>query len=282
MKFRRYDNMLTFKSDVLDILLEHEVQNNLLLSLISGSSIHRSADWLLASVSGGGGGVALTALFIKPFSLLLFETGNNAEPGAAELLAREMRRMGRLPSGVMANRDLARRFADVFIGAGKGRLHMKTSAMRLDKLSDHKKAQGFCRELEKRDMYYAPFWERSFSEDCRSHVFTIPEYTDRLSGRLGKGTHFIWEDGVPVSQAVHGRDTPNGAVINMVYTPPQYRGHGYAASVVSTLSETLLHSGKKFCCLFADLDNPVSCGIYRKLGYYDVCELEEIRFDIKP
>jgi len=128
-------------------------------------------------------------------------------------------------------------------------------------------------------MFFVPYWEHAFSEDCRVHVFTIQENIDRIRKRLGKDSHFIWEDGQPVSQAVHGRDTPNGAIINWVYTPPHFRGRGYATSVVAELSRSLLDSGKSFCCLFADASNPISCELYRKLGFYDVCNFDEIRFD---
>ena len=268
-------------SDVFDILVEHEIQNNLLLSLITNSRARYANDWLLATVSDSGGDIVLTALCVNPFDLLLYETGNNCHNDAVELLAQEMRRIGCFPPGVMAQSDLAWRFADKFSAAGTFRLHMSTSLMRLDNLAEHKKAPGSYRTLEPRDMFFAPYWERAFSEDCRSHAFSIPENTKRLRTRLGKDTHYIWEDSFPVSQAVHGRDTPNGAVINGVYTPPHYRGRGYATSIVAALSSTLLERGKSFCCLVADSDNPVSCGIYRKLGYYDVCTLEDIRFDIR-
>jgi len=85
-------------------------------------------------------------------------------------------------------------------------------------------------------------------------------------------------DGHPVSQAVHARSTRNGAVINGVYTPPNYRRKGYATSVVTELTRILLERGNKFCSLFADAENPVSCGIYRKIGYYDLCVFDDIKF----
>ena len=128
-------------------------------------------------------------------------------------------------------------------------------------------------------MSFTPSWEQAFCIDCHTPVFTLSENEERIRTRIGKDTHFIWEDGQPVSQAVYGRDTPNGAVVNWVYTPPQYRGHGYATSVVAELSKSLFDRGKLFCCLFADADNPASRSVYRKLGYYDVCEFEEILFD---
>ena len=279
MLLRRYDSTEAFKSDVSGVLIENEVQNNLTLILTAGSQARRAADWFLATISSGKR-ILLTALYIEPFALQLYETGNVSSGGAVELLAEEMRRGGLSPSGVVAEPGLARRFADAMAGRGAGRLHQSIYAMRMDEPAACKLSPGHPRALEKSDLRYVPYWERAFSEACRSHVFPIPEYAGRLRERLGKSAHFIWVDGVPVSQAVHGRDTPNGAVITEVYTPPRFRGLGYASSVVSELTRALLESGKRFCCLFADADNPVSCGMYRKLGFYEVCGLQEIRFDI--
>ena len=285
MRFNRYNDIAAFGTDVTSILLENEVQNNLLLSMIDRGenqyAARFAADWFLASVSGADGSAALIAVYAEPFPLLLYETGNADSGDAVEILAREMKKAGRRPPGAMAMGDLARRFTEAMI-PGAGRLHMATAAMRLDKIEPCANAPGFCRTLDSGDISLVKYWEREFSVDCRSHVFTIPEYTERLKKRLGKNTHYIWEDSAPVSQAVHGRDTPNGAVVNGVYTPPRYRGRGYATSVVAALSAALLAGGKSFCCLFADADNPVSRGIYRKLGYRDVCVLEDIRFDIRP
>jgi len=179
---------------------------------------------------------------------------------------------------VMAESTLARRFAGEYRPAGDYSIHMSVAGMKLDKLVAHRNAPGHCRALETRDLFFAPYWERAFSEDCRTTVFTIAENTERLKTRLNKATHYIWENGAPVSQAVHGRDTLNGALINGVYTPPFFRGRGYASSVVATLSNALLERGKGYCCLLADAGNPASYGMYRKLGYYDVCKLEDIRF----
>lgn len=153
--------------------------------------------------------------------------------------------------------------------------------MRLDKINDIPKATGFCRSLKKDDLFYVPYWEHSFGEECQVEVFDIPTNAKRIKSRLGKDTHYMWEDGHPVSQAVNIRNTPNGGGINCVYTPPHYRGKGYASSVVAELSQSLLERGYKFCYLFADAQNPISCGIYHKLGFYDLCVFDEIGFELE-
>jgi len=276
MEFRRYSNIELFDNDVYPLLAGYEVQNNLFIGLIQGGKTRSSANWLLATVRERSS-ILLTILYIEPFDLLLFETGNEVNDDSLEILAGELRRIDLFPPGVMAESGLAERFADSFYGAGMNRLHMRIGAMKLDKLSEYRKSHGRCRELESSDMFFAPYWECAFSEDCRARRLSIEENTRRLNSRLGKSCHFIWEDGVPVSQAVHGRDTPNGAVINGVYTPPPYRGRGYATSVVAETSKKMLERGKDFCCLFSDDSNPVARRMYKNIGYYDVCELKVMK-----
>lgn len=49
-------------------------------------------------------------------------------------------------------------------------------------------------------------------------------------------------------------------------------------SVVAELSQILLDRGHRFCCLFADAKNTISCGIYRKIGYENQCIMDELKF----
>ena len=276
MEFQRYDSVEDFRADVLGLLMEKEAENNLLISMLTENSAKHTDDWLMATVVDGGN-ISLVALCSKPFNLLLFEPeGSNC--GAVETLAREIRRIAFSVPGILAESGLARRFAGAYSADGSGKHHISMVVMYLDILQAYDKAPGNFREIEERDMFFVPFWEHAFGEDCRIHVFPLPEVVKRIRTRLGKGTHFLWEDGTPVSQAVFGRGTPNGAIINMVYTPPHLRGRGYATAVVGELSRMLLESGKSFCGLFADTYNPVSCNIYRKLGYRDIGIFDDIRF----
>ena len=277
MKFERYTNFDDFAKDTYEVLSENEVQNNLPLSFIESKTADKS-EWISAAVKDDNGAVMLAAVCTPPYNLVMYETGNKPNAAAVKLLADELNSAGVTLPGVLAERSLANRFAEMFKGKGRYVNHMSMNIMQLDKAEDISKAPGQIRALREDDMFFIPYWERAFSVDCKVEVFDIPTNVDRVQKRLGKDTHFIWEDGHPVSQAVHGRNTQNGAVVNGVYTPPHYRNKGYASSTVSELSKMLMERGRKFCCLFADASNPVSCGIYRKIGYYDVCVYDEVRF----
>ncbi len=276
MRFQRYTDTDSFSRDVRDVLLEDEAQNFLQLSFL-GNKTDAVKNWLLATVKNDDGGVILTAACTPPFNIVLYETKSRPNDAALKLLSEELKSAGFALPGVLAEQGLAHRFAETY-ARGSYRRHMSIRVMRLDTVADIKKAPGFCRPVREEDLFFAPYWGRAFGEDCRVEVYSIPEMTEQIRKHIGRDKHYIWEDGQPVSQAVNEHVTPNGAIISNVYTPPHYRGRGYASACVASLSQLLLDRGHKFCALFADTENPVSCGIYRKLGYKDQCGFAEIKF----
>lgn len=91
-----------------------------------------------------------------------------------------------------------------------------------------------------------------------------------LARCLRGGKTLLWRDPMPVSMASLTRPTPHGIGIGGVYTPPEHRRRGYGSAVVAALSQRQLEAGKRFCFLSADLANPVSDSVYRRVGYRPV------------
>jgi predicted GNAT family acetyltransferase len=96
--------------------------------------------------------------------------------------------------------------------------------------------------------------------------------------RIDRGSIFLWENAEPVSMASWSGKTPNGVRVNLVYTPPAFRSHGYASACVRAVTEQLLEQGNRFCFLFADLANPTSNSIYQRIGYQPVCDATHYEF----
>ena len=51
-----------------------------------------------------------------------------------------------------------------------------------------------------------------------------------------------------------------------------------AGAAVAEVSRRLLAGGRTWCLLFADVENPTSTALYRRLGYQDICLYREYRF----
>jgi GNAT superfamily N-acetyltransferase len=103
---------------------------------------------------------------------------------------------------------------------------------------------------------------------------------EQVVQRAEAGRLAVWDvDGAVVS-LVGRTDAVAGVVrIAPVYTPPAQRNHGYAAACVGALSAQMLAGGHR-CILYADLANPTSNGVYRRLGYEAIAEVLRYEFAV--
>lgn len=60
--------------------------------------------------------------------------------------------------------------------------------------------------------------------------------------------------------------------VTPVYTPAPLRGRGYAGAVTAEVSRAALAAGATEVLLFADLANPTSNALYRRIGYVPVTD----------
>jgi predicted GNAT family acetyltransferase len=129
-------------------------------------------------------------------------------------------------------------------------------------------APGRLRRAVIADLEVTTAWTEAFSAAIGEPV----DAAQLARARIAAGTVVVWEDREPVAMAGYGRKTPNGVSISLVYTPDALRGRGYASACVGTLSQVLLDEGNRHVALYTDVTNPISNGIYRKLGYRVVGE----------
>lgn len=132
---------------------------------------------------------------------------------------------------------------------------------------------GRLREATERDLELVSNWVAGFLSDIGERGDPIAIARERMAARQ----LFLWDDGGPRSMAGWAGKTPNGVRVNYVYTPPEQRGRGYASAAVAELSSRLLSQGNRFCCLFTDLANPTSNGIYQAIGYRPVADMAMYR-----
>ncbi|HJP30482.1 MAG TPA: GNAT family N-acetyltransferase [Candidatus Latescibacteria bacterium] len=234
----------------------------------------------LASVEQNGD-VLLIAVMTPPHRLILHAREDTPDADALRALVSHLRASSRSTPGVLGPRPLSESFADTWtrlsgqqIGQG-----LAMTVYELRKLHPHDGAPGVFRHATDADRELLQTWSDAFHLEVHGHP-AVGQEVRAVSRRLPNGNYRIWEDGGrPVSFAARSRPTPTGLAINAVYTPAEFRGHGYATSCVAALCDEILTSGRQFCTLFADVENPTSNSIYQRLGFLALGEFVEFDFE---
>lgn len=270
MIFTQYTTAAEFAEEVTDILMKHEIQNNLFfLNIRGGLARADNSNMLMATVKDDAGSILLTAVCPKPYPTLLFETDNMPNNDALECLTASLVSNSIDIDAIMTETTLARRFCTSY-GKRTSKSFKKDGGhilYVLESVSSLPLPAGRFRQADENDMFYLPYWLADFVPACHLGAYNLDDGTANAKRFIGEGDACIWEDGIPVTLAAYVRQTSNCGYIGRVYTPPHYRGRGYATACVSHLSQRILDSGKMYCALYADSDNPLSNKVYRKIGY---------------
>jgi uncharacterized protein len=143
---------------------------------------------------------------------------------------------------------------------------------RLDAVSEISRCPGSIQVAREEDRELLEAWGLQFSQDCHIDT-TIERNRESVTKAIAASSCFLWVvDNEPVAMTELRGPTPSGIRVSNVYTPPQWRGNGYATALVAAVSQRALAAGRKFCFLFTDLANPTSNRIYQRIGYRPVCE----------
>jgi uncharacterized protein len=195
---------------------------------------------------------------------------------AVTLLADYLLAEGVSVAGVLGHKAEAKLFADYWTTktGGSCRLKMSERIYLCENLILPTKLSGQLRFATKDDEALLSIWCVQFCIDARIEDETI-YFKAQLPRKIADQSLFVLEHEEPLSMAALERETAHGIAISWVYTPPHLRKQGYATSCVAALTQRILDSSKKFCCLYADLANPESNSIYRKIGYHPVCDVQD-------
>ena len=288
MQFKLYTDVHEFYNDTYDVLMRHESQNIILLgNIIVGhegkdkTDWRDPANWLMATVSDANG-IQLTALMTPPHNITLYATDNVINLKAINCLIDGIKDYD-IP-GVMTEKNLAEYFAKEYT-ARKGLTYKTTMNQRIYELkavNPDIKQFGTVRLLEEKDMYFFPYWLEAFNAASTygKTEMSIPQDEKLYRYRLSTKKIYILEvNGIPVSMAGYTRELQTAIGVSFVYTPPYYRGKGYASSCVTQLSQMALDKGFTKCVLYTDLLNPTSNSIYQKIGYTPVCDSLMLKFE---
>lgn len=222
----------------------------------------------------------IAAAILSPARKLLVTGNQSAMPGLAALLSPVNSQLPGVlgPSG--AARDFAKSWTRLTHTAAQPglRQHLyKTS--HVNELSGL--PAGRLRHADRSDLEQLGRWLLAFQVEAMpgeaGDIDTAHMIMDRL---IENGDMFVWETagGRVVSMGARTRPTATGVSINLVFTPPEERGQGFATTCVAQLTQHLLASGNRYCSLFVDRDNPLANHVYTKIGYQSITDFDEFRF----
>ena len=276
MEVRRHDDPVAFERLVTPLLLADEARFNLELAVLGRLARGEVTDLdgapLLFSVHDGDA-LAGAALRTPPWKLLVAAVPTVAMPALAEAAGPG------IPS-VLGGKEGTEAFGEAYAALHGLRWHADRAqgVYRLTTLVEPPHpAPGALRAAdadEEPDLIHG--WITAFAAEVR--LPATPRERDLAAAREGRV--FLWEvGGEAVCLVGVGGHTPNGARVGPVYTPPEFRGRGYASAATAAVTRRLLDSGKAYTFLYTDLDNPTSNKIYRALGYEQVADVQDVAFE---
>jgi RimJ/RimL family protein N-acetyltransferase len=205
--------------------------------------------------------------------------------GAARELARVLLARGEEVAAVNGASPATTHFADELAGL-TGRTATVRERMRLYEVTaivDPPAPAGRLVRAAPDDLEVVFGWYDAFAVDAaeqagQSDPHPAPiETRESTLARIEGGEVWLWEraEGEPVHVTAFNPPSFGVARVGPVYTPPEHRGHGYAAAAVALVSRRLLDEGHRVC-LFADAANLTSCGVYERLGYRPVVDMANL------
>jgi predicted GNAT family acetyltransferase len=137
------------------------------------------------------------------------------------------------------------------------------------------KVPGRLRRVEFFERSLIVEWWSAFQVETGSSRYDVSVAVDLA---LSAGRLFVWDD--DGARCVARATEPLGGIsrIGAVFTPPRWRRHGYAAACVGALSAWVRDEEGANSILYAQLANPSSNAIYRRLGFRAVAEMLSYRF----
>lgn len=196
-------------------------------------------------------------------------------PEEADTLAAHLAGLGHALPGVGADHDTATAFAEAWQRhtGSTPTLHERQRLYRLGTLTPPEPLpEGRGRVAGEQDREQLILWYSEFT----ASIGEIPSadagsWADTC---IAHGRVTFWEtpDGTPVSMAGVTPMVAGQIRVAPVYTPAHVRRRGYAGAATVEVSRAALAAGAAEVLLFADLANPTSNGLYRRIGYRPVTD----------
>lgn len=265
-------NMETYVSLIEPLLMKRESCNNLMLGILNRFVEGQSADQeVLTGYAEKDGDVIFAFMQTPPNNWILPDVESINEDAAKEVAVFLWENKLAVP-GVLGPVRLVKPFVAEWekLSGKTASVHMNQLIYQLDQVNDVPISCGRLVDADRSHQQLITDWLVQFGKEVNEPDFSAN--AEKNAARFLKNRSvFLWlVDGKPVSMVNRSRKTKNGATVNAVFTPDEYKRKGYATSTVSALTSKLLDEGAQFCSLYTDADYPTSNRIYKKIGYYQV------------
>ena len=276
MRVTRHRDAEAFLAAAGGFLSEAEPENNLLLGIVGTLQRPPAQPALLLTV-GDTQGPHLAAVITPPHKLVL----SAGDAAAIPFLIQQLATKGVDLPGVTGLTDLAQTFAIAWASAtgAEAEPQLDMTLLTLRPVDHAPKPGGNIRPATAGDLSWLEAWIR----DESAEIFEDPADRKRSEtatrAMLGQGRLLLLlEDDRPVSLAGFTEVGRGGVRIGPVYTPRDLRRRGHASALVSALAQRFFDADKTWCALFADVRNPESNRIYRRLGFSPHCSFRDFSF----
>lgn len=279
----------TLFSDVREFLMNDEATHNLMLGLLESEARNpRPGDLVyLGAVANQQGKIHGAALGMAGRPLILSKIGLEE---AVKCLVQDVFSLYPGLVGVIGPIRPAAEFARIWASLSGDAVTREVSE-RIYQLTDvlpGSSGPEQIRQAVPEDYSWLLSWMVDFTAEAMGEVtdprdFAHRSVTVRLAGEWrSAGFMVLEESGNPCCIVGYSGPTPHGIRIAPVYTPPPYRGRGYASDLVRRVSQQLLDWGYQRVFLFTDLANPTSNHIYQQVGYQPVTDIDQYHFQRRP
>jgi hypothetical protein len=287
MQLQRFDQVQDFWQQTKSYLQQYEAEHNSILgiveTLLQNPEHYQEECYLAVCTSCNSEGIAqsneICAIAIRTprYPLILSKVKDFQ---ALPLIAEDLQPIY-LPgvSGFLAEAEAFAQAWQRLTGQTYQR-HMEMRLYGLSQVAPIARAPGQLRLATERDRALLLQWVQDFESDANFSTTLEVERVVNLG--LERQRFHLWEDGSPVSLASSRPISSTSARINLVYTPPEHRGQGYAKTCVAALTQKLLDQSCDRCFLYADLANPISNHIYQQIGYSPIFDWYDYSFKESP
>lgn len=272
MKIKIYDTVQDFLNENEELLLEKESVTQLILhNSFVNKEKEINKEFIFGRIEDEQENIKLIFANVKPYNLLVYNLDNDTLDAIKTLTDYLIKNEISL-RGINANKKICDEFIEYYGDKTKCTFkeYIAMDIMEITEVNEEViLPKGNFRVATWEDKDLLIDWHIKFVKEALNEEISYDEFKDKLNTRIENNNIYIFEDEKhrPMAMIASTRQLVNGVSVSLVYSSKKARGKGYGLAIVYNLSKEYLGRGNKFCSLFVDKKNPISNGVYKKIGY---------------